>query len=239
MNFIFIIAIIFTISMIVSVYFYKKRSYYKSNNFITTPEEALAVLLQGNKQFSSTWCQKTKKARKATSIIQKPFAVILNCSDSRVPTEIIFNQLHVGSVFVVRNAGNVIDGVVLGSIEYGIEQLHAVLVIILGHERCGAVIATVDSVMKQKAPQAGHIKNIIEAITPAVDKILREQKISLPNNHIDEQTLVSQVVKENVLLEMSNLYQHSKIVRDAVDAGKIKIVGAYYDLDDGNIHIIS
>jgi len=206
---------------------------------ITTPDEALNFLIQGNKVFNSPWQITRKKYRQATAFEQKPFAIILNCSDSRVPTEIIFNQLNVGSLFVIRNAGNVIEGTALGSIEYGIAQLGALLIIVLGHERCGAVMATVDSYINNQKSPSSNIQKIIDAITPAVHKVCSDHNISLPCDARTKSFIVSQAIKENVLLEMNNLYTSSEIIKKAVNSNKIKIVGAYYDLDDGNVKIIS
>lgn len=130
------------------IYILVYKSYSFSTSKITTPDQALQFLLKGNNQYNSFWNFTRRANRKSVSIIQRPFAVILSCSDSRVPTEIIFNQLNLGNLFIIRNAGNVVDGVVLGSIEYGIDQLGAVLLIVLGHERCGAITATVDHILK-------------------------------------------------------------------------------------------
>src|SRR5580658_1071953 len=95
------------------------KSYFLSASKITTPDQALAELMQGNKKYNSFWNFITRANRKSVATMQRPFAIILSCSDSRVPTEIIFNQLDLGSLFIIRNAGNVADGVVLGSIEFG------------------------------------------------------------------------------------------------------------------------
>jgi carbonic anhydrase len=210
----------------------------KKTPTITTPDQALEFLLEGNKVFNSPWQITKKKYRQATAFEQKPFAIILNCSDSRVPTEIIFNQLNVGSLFVIRNAGNVIAGTALGSIEYGIEQLGAVLIIVLGHERCGAVMATVDACINHSTSPSKNIQKIINAITPAVEKVIIDNNITMPCDAATKSFIVSESIKENVRLEMNNLYTSSDIIKKAVDAQKIKIVGAYYDLDDGNVKII-
>ncbi len=213
--------------------------YRKKREPISTPDQALDFLMEGNKVFNSPWQITKKKYRQATALEQKPFAIVLNCSDSRVPTEIIFNQLNVGSLFVVRNAGNVIAGTALGSIEYGIEQLGALLIVVLGHERCGAVIATVDAHIKQQESPSVNIQKIIRTITPAVEKVIADNNITLPCDTTIKQFIISESIKENVRLEMQNLYNSSEIIQKAIDTKKVKIVGAYYGLDDGHVKIIS
>lgn len=220
------------------IYTIKYKRYYLTSNKITTPDQALAELLRGNKKYNSGWHFITKENRKSVATIQRPFAIVLSCSDSRVPTEIIFNQLNLGSLFIIRNAGNVVDGVVLGSIEYGVSQLGALLIIVLGHERCGAITATVESIIENKPEPAGHIKDIINAITPAAQNILQKHTGKL----IDEELkieIIQEAVHENVELVMKSLPKYSQIISDALAANKIKVVGAYYDLDNGNVQIIS
>ncbi|MGZ6251150.1 MAG: carbonic anhydrase [Candidatus Chromulinivorax sp.] len=205
---------------------------------IITPDQAIEELVQGNKAYHSFWNFITGTNRKSVATVQNPFAIVLSCSDSRVPTEIIFNQLGLGNLFIVRNAGNIADGVALGSIEYGIDQLQALLILVLGHERCGAVTATIDSVLTQNVNKSGHIQDIINRITPAANTILNKYNTT----NFDETTkidIINACVKENIHHVIATLYQESKIIADALDSQKIKIVGAYYDLQDGNIHIIT
>jgi carbonic anhydrase len=221
------------------IYILLYKSYSLSTSKISTPDEALAELIQGNKEYKSFWNFISKANRKSVATIQRPFAIVLSCSDSRVPTEIIFNQLDLGNLFIIRNAGNVTDGVVLGSIEYGVEQLGALLIIVLGHDRCGAITATVDTIVKNQPEQSGHIKTIINTISPAAHNVLKKYTM---NQTIDEQLnkkIINETVKENVRLVMNNLYKNSQIIADAANNRKIKIVGAFYDLDDGDIQIIA
>jgi len=239
MNLFFIVISLILATLSLYIIQYKQS---KSTKKITTPDEALFQLLQGNKKYSSPWRLLARKSREKVSTIQHPFAVILSCSDSRVPTEIIFNQLGVGSLFVVRNAGNVADGVVLGSIEYGIEQLKALLIIVLGHERCGAVTATVDTILEQKAPNImypGHIQDIIDAISPAVHIVLQDKFEEKTMNNALKQRIIADAIKENIHLVIGNLYSKSEIISKALDSNQVKIVGAYYDLNDGNVKIIT
>jgi len=218
----------------------KKRSNIKT----ATPTQALDELIKGNKKYTSPWNFLAKRKRELVATIQKPFAIVLSCSDSRVPTEIIFNQLGVGSLFIIRNAGNVIDGVALGSVEYGIEQLDALLIIVLGHERCGAVTATVETILEHQSESPdvmypGHIKDIICAITPAVHAALQKSDISKTISTTIKDQIISDSIKENIHLVVSNIYKNSEIISSAIDSEKIKIVGAYYDLDVGSVKIIT
>ncbi len=230
------ISLLFFVIFFLYILLYK--SYFFSASKITTPEQALAELMEGNKKYNSFWNFITRAKRKSVATTQRPFAIILSCSDSRVPTEIIFNQLDLGSLFIIRNAGNVADGVVLGSIEFGVAQLEALLIIVLGHERCGAVTATIDSIIDNSPEKSGHIKDIINAISPAARSILENNNITEKTSASAKDEIVNKVVKENVRLVIDSLYKNSEIIATAVDSHKIKMVGAYYDLDDGNIKLV-
>lgn len=231
------LSLLFCIIFFLYVLLYKSGA--MSIHKIATPDEALAILLQGNKEYNSFWNFIAKANRKSVAMVQKPFAIVLSCSDSRVPTEIIFNQLNLGNLFIIRNAGNVVDGVVLGSIEYGIDQLGALLVIVLGHERCGAVTTTIDSILENKPEPAGHIKDIINAISPAAYNVLKKNHISGPISEETKIDIIKEAVVENVQLIIEDLSKYSDIINKSIASGKIKVVGAFYDLDNGKIQIIS
>ncbi len=191
-------------------------------------DEALKRLMDGNKRYAEgrmTAClQTTKETRDKLSAGQKPFAVILSCSDSRVPPEIIFDKTF-GEIFVVRVAGNVPDPVVLGSIEYAVEHLGSPLIMVLGHERCGAVIASVDAYGKPE----GNIGAIIKKITPAVRKAKQGIKGT------PKAGLVERAVDHNIRLAAENMIKQSPVIRHLVKEGKVKIVKAKYDLDEGTV----
>lgn len=234
-----IVYIILLFSIIFFFYLLLYKSYGLSTSKITTPEQALVHLIEGNKKYNSFWNFITRANRKSVATVQKPFAIVLSCSDSRVPTEIIFNQMNLGSLFIIRNAGNVVDGVVLGSIEYGITELKALLVIVLGHERCGAVTTTIDAILENRPESSGHIKDIINAISPAAHNILQQYIEQVTISDQLKESIVKQAVKENVRLIIQDLSQYSDIVAHAVQTKTIKVVGAYYDLDDGDVKIIT
>jgi len=195
-------------------------------------DEALSRLLDGNKRYVESKMnacgETTAAAREKLAKGQKPYAIILSCSDSRVPPEIIFDK-SLGEIFVVRVAGNVPDPVVLGSIEYAAEHLGSPLVMVLGHERCGAVTATVDANGKGE----GNIGAIVKAIAPALKKVKNDKTCDLK----DKGKLVECVVDANAKMVAQNLTKQSRIIRELVHEGKVKIVAAKYDLDDGKVTV--
>ncbi len=152
---------------------------------------------------------------------QHPFAVILGCADSRVPPEIIFDQ-GLGDLFVIRVAGNILDDAILGSIEYAVEELGTSLVLVLGHERCGAVAATV-----KHAEVPGHISTLLSAIQPAVDRAKNESGDLLDN-----------AVRANIRLVVEQL-KSSMPVAEFVQDDRLNVVGAQYNLDHGAVEIIA
>ncbi len=196
-----------------------------------TADEALKKLLDGNRNFITN--QMTIKdssgpsTRQAVAAGQKPYAIILSCSDSRVPPEIIFDK-GLGEIFVVRVAGNVPDPVILGSIEYAAEHFGSPLIVVLGHTRCGAVTAAVHA----EGRPHGNIGAIIEKIIPAVKQAKKDAKSA------GKSDLVESAIDNNIKLVAKSLVKQSPVIRSLVDAGKIKIVGAKYDLDDGTVKLL-
>ena len=194
-------------------------------------DEALQKLMIGNKQFVEQQMTGQKRSDKATrhSLAngQKPYAVILSCSDSRVPPEIIFDK-GLGEIFVIRVAGNIPDPIVLGSIEYALEHIGSPLIMVLGHERCGAVTAAVDA----KGKPEGNIGAIIRTISPAVQQTRKDYTGK------DKAQLVETAADVNVCLVAANLTRQSSVIRHLVKAGKVKIVTAKYDLDDGTVSLL-
>lgn len=181
--------------------------------------ELLAKLMEGNKRYlanGATHPNQSTARRIEVSIAQKPFAIILACADSRVSPEIIFDQ-GLGDLFVVRVAGNVVDNHVLGSLEYAAEHFGTGLIVVLGHERCGAVTAALAG---GHAP--GHIGSIIEALKPAVDRISGKGGDA-----------VDRAIDENVKIVVQALRATEPILKEKVVAHHLEIVGARYDLDTG------
>ena len=194
---------------------------------IEAGRDSLTKLIDGNKRFMSG--ELTRKdigqdRRQELAKGQQPFATVISCSDSRVPPEIIFDQ-GLGDIFVVRVAGNVVESTSLGSIEYGVEHLHTPLLVILGHESCGAVKAALEA----KGKAEGNIGAILKKIMPAVETARRAKK--------DPSETLNIAVRENVKNTYKDIMK-SKIVRELVHEGKLKIVGAEYYLNTGKLELI-
>ena len=188
------------------------------------PEQALARLLEGNRRFVAAQPLHPNQSADHRATLaegQKPFAVVLTCADSRVSPELYFDQ-GLGDLFVLRNAGNVLDDHTVGSIEYAVEHLHAKLIIVVGHARCGAVAAAVAG---GHAP--GHIHSIVESIEPAV-KLARGQ----------EGDLVDNSVRAHARRVAGILGRVEPILGEAVKARHVKVVAARYDLTTGRVEVL-
>lgn len=198
------------------------------------PDEALQLLKEGNEKFlrdmraSGTRSALTQERRLELARSQSPFAILVSCSDSRVPPELLFGR-GLGELFIVRNAGNTVDNVALGSIEFAVAALNVSLIVVMGHERCGAVAAAVD-VVQNNAVFPGSLGQMIEPIIPAV-----LQAKSACECEADEENLLDASVRANVRRVVSRLKNSEPILLDPLNAGKLRIVGARYDLDDGSV----
>ncbi|MFA5077575.1 MAG: carbonic anhydrase [Candidatus Micrarchaeia archaeon] len=182
---------------------------------------AVEKLLEGNMRFRSQPAQKDlAKMRAETLDGQAPYAIVLTCSDSRVPPEHIFDA-GIGAIFVIRNAGNVADKVALGSIEYAAEHLHTPLLVVMGHEKCGAVKAAWELPEGQHAE--GNIADIVKKIEKSVKKMKKKGKD------------IEDAARENVKNQMKTILRKSAICKKLVEEGKLKIVGAKYKLSDGSV----
>jgi carbonic anhydrase len=189
-----------------------------------TAEQAMERLMAGNKRYvasKQTHPHQTRERCVELSAGQYPFAVILGCADSRVPPEVIFDQ-GLGDLFVIRVAGNVLDDIVVGSVEYAAAHLHTPLIVVLGHARCGAVGATVAG-----GELEGHLPSLAEAIQPAVDQVK-----DLPGD------LVDNAVRANARMVAEQLRSSQPVLSELVNAGALKIVAARYDLDTGVVELL-
>jgi carbonic anhydrase len=188
------------------------------------PDQALNRLIEGNRRYlfeKMSHPSGIEERRRELAKVQHPFAVVLGCADSRVPPEIVFHQ-GLGDLFVVRVAGNIVDDAILGSIEFAVENLGASAILVLGHERCGAVQAAIDG---GEAP--GHVGALITAITPAVESVK-----GLPGDGLDN------AVCANVKVVAAALRNRSPLLEAAVQAGRLVIAGGRYDLDTGIVEIL-
>ncbi len=185
---------------------------------VASPDAAIEALNQGNKRFSQQKVTQPNRGSfrlREVSKKQKPFAAILGCADSRVPAEILFDQ-GLGDLFVVRVAGNIATPEEIGSLEYGTLVLGAKVILVLGHQRCGAVDATI-----QNQPVPGKIASILSHIKPAVTASAKQ-----PGDRLKNATVAN---IKNQVIEL----QTSPVLKDLVKAGKLKIIGGFYDLDTG------
>lgn len=190
-----------------------------------SPDAALALLKEGNRNYVGGGTVRPHlmgaERRAALAQEQRPFCVLVGCSDSRVSPELLFGR-GLGDLFIVRNAGNVVDLAAMGSIEYGVAVLGAPLVVVLGHERCGAVAAAV-SVVEKDTEYPGSIGQMIEPILPAVLRARRD----------GDHDLLDRAVRHNVMRVVERLRTTEQMLQEPQRQGRLKIVGARYDLDDG------
>lgn len=189
-----------------------------------TPDQALQALMKGNQRFVSGKLENPRRnMARLTEVAksQKPFAAILSCADSRVPSEIIFDQ-GFGDLFICRVAGNVATPEEIGSLEFGTLVLGAKVLMVIGHERCGAVDATIKG-----AQVPGQIASLLDAIKPAIKNSEGQTGDRLEN-----------ATKANVLYQIEQL-KKSPVISELIQNNKLKVVGGYYDLDTGMITMVS
>src|SRR5687768_517168 len=189
---------------------------------VTNADEALQRLLEGNQRYvanRSTDLNESQSRRAEVAKGQSPFATIFSCVDSRVPPELVFDR-GLGDLFVIRTAGQVLDHAVLGSLQFGVAELRTPLLVVLGHEKCGAVTATVEAV-EHNATAEADLTSIVDGIRPAVEQVRGK-----PGDLLDN------AVRANVDNVVQRL-REAAVLKDAVERGELKIVGARYDLDSG------
>lgn len=188
------------------------------------PDAALKRLMDGNQRFTQEKSENSDRSvarMKEVAQAQHPFAALLSCADSRVPPEILFDQ-GIGDLFDIRVAGNIVTPEVLGSLEYAVDILDTPLIMVLGHERCGAVTAAV-----QEEILSGHIGSFVKAIKPAISKTKGASDDPVDN-----------AVIANVQYQIEKLKYNSTSLSQRLLDGKLKIVGGRYDLDTGEVTLI-
>jgi carbonic anhydrase len=196
-----------------------------------TAQEALTRLQEGNKRFvegKSTY--NTNDTRRRNELVdgQTPFAIILGCSDSRVPAEIVFDQ-GLGDLFVIRIAGNIVAPSQIGSIEFAVETFQTPLVVVLGHTRCGAVAATLNQIRQPQASRSQHLRSIVERIRPAVEPLSEIQTDLTPEQ------LLERAIRSNIRMSVNQLRHGSSFLEEIHDSGSLWIVGAEYSLESGEV----
>jgi len=190
-----------------------------------TPDEALKRLLAGNERFVNGTPEHPRQdveRREAVANEQDPFAIVLTCSDSRVAPEVLFDQ-GLGDLFVIRVAGNVVDPIVLGSIEFAAVRLGTPLIVVLAHSSCGAVTAAVEG-----GELEGSLPSVAARLQPAVEATMNE-----PGDAVDN------AIRANAWLAVERLLTDDSPLAGLVDAGSLKIAAAYYDLASGQVTPIS
>ena len=202
-----------------------------------TAEQALEMLKQGNARFVENVQnpQSTLLASNALTHVHEPFAIILGCSDARVPAEIVFDQ-GLGDLFVIRVAGNVVAPSQIGSVEFATEKFATKLVVVLGHSHCGAVTACVETLINPDQQFSPNLRSIVDRIRPSVYNL--HEIYTANGQDIDAQELINRGIKANVRMSVTQLKHGSRILEDAVNNGSLIIVGAVYDLDTGKVSFI-
>jgi carbonic anhydrase len=193
-------------------------------------DEALERLREGNRRFVSevrSHENLTSEARRSSLTAgQEPFAIILGCSDSRVPAEIVFDQ-GLGDLFVIRVAGNIVAPSQIGSVEFAAERAGARLVVVLGHSQCGAILATLEELQQPTENHSRNLRSIVDRISPSVEALL-----STDLRH-DPDELVRQAVRANVRASANQLRHGSDIVEELIQKDGLCVVGAEYSLETG------
>lgn len=193
-------------------------------------KDALRKLKKGNQLFVEATLKgtelSTKISREEMVLEQKPFAIILGCSDSRVPAELVFYQ-GLGDLFVIRVAGNVVAPSQIGSVEFACQRFGTQLVVVLGHSHCGAIEATVDALIGDPDKLSPNVAAIVDRVTPAVHSIIDGHE----NENREE--LIQKSMRANVELSVRMLSMRSRILRGLIKQKELKIVGAEYSIETG------
>lgn len=193
-------------------------------------QEALERLREGNQRFvSGVRSRETldiQAHRSELAAGQEPFAIILGCSDSRVPAEIVFDQ-GLGDLFVIRVAGNIVAPSQIGSVEFAADRFGTRLVVILGHSRCGAILATLDELRRPTDNQSRNLRSIVNRVRPAVEPLLATEL-----RH-DSEALVREAVRANVRISASQLRHGSEVLEQLIQNDGLLVVGAEYSLETG------
>jgi carbonic anhydrase len=195
--------------------------------------EALRRLRDGNRRFVANVGESNAFVNHARRMEltkrQEPFAIILGCSDSRVPAEIVFDQ-GLGDLFVIRVAGNVVAPSQVGSVEFAAARFGTRLVVVLGHSECGAILATLEELQRKTASQSRNLRAIVDRVRPAIEGLLEIDADA------DHDALVRQAVRLNIRASASHLRHGSEVLEQLIEDDGLVIVGAEYSLDTGIVH---
>jgi carbonic anhydrase len=191
---------------------------------------ALEALQEGNRRFVEDLRSGGSGAgrRRALPRGQEPLAIVLGCSDARVPAEIVFDQ-GLGDLFVIRVAGNIVAPSQVGSVEFAAEAFGTRLVVVLGHSNCGAIHATLEQLRRPSRDQSRNLRSIVNRIRPAVEGLLDRAEA------LDPETLVSRAVRANIRMSADHLRHGSEVLEQAIERDGLLVVGAEYSLDSGAV----
>ncbi len=200
-----------------------------------TALQALARLREGNQRFaahSPGGIDSSLTRPRPLATPQEPFAIILGCSDSRVPAEIVFDQ-GLGDLFVIRVAGNIVAPSQIGSVEFAASRYGTRLVVVLGHSQCGAILATLEELSRPSAEQSPNLRSIVDRIRPAIQPLLGSRDSHDSSHTPDDPALVSQAVRANTLASVNQLRHGSAVLEGLILNHGLLVVGAEYSLETG------
>ena len=208
-----------------------------NSNRPKTGQEALALLKEGNVRYVESLTSTDPCMQKRPELIsdQDPLAIILGCSDARVPVEIVFDQ-GLGDLFVIRVAGNVVAPSQIGSIEFAAEKFGTKLVVVLGHSHCGAVTACVDALINPEQNYSPNLQSIVDRIRPSVYNL--HELATAHGQDVDADELVDRSIRANVRMSVSQLKHGSRALEDLTSSGQLLVVGAEYNLETGKVRFL-
>ncbi|HEY6643905.1 carbonic anhydrase [Povalibacter sp.] len=193
-------------------------------------QEALDRLRDGNRRFvSEDWSTQTMPSqtrRREVAMAQQPFAIILGCSDSRVPAEMVFDQ-GLGDLFVIRVAGNIVAPSQIGSVEFAVERYDTRLVVVLGHSMCGAIQATLEELERPTSGRSQNLRSIVDRVRPSVEELMATEL-----RH-DMRALTYHAVRANIRASAAHLRHGSQTIEELIEHGGLRVVGAEYSLETG------
>lgn len=200
---------------------------------------ALDRLRQGNRRFVSgegvREIQFEHSRREQLVNDQHPFAIILGCSDSRVPAELVFDQ-GLGDLFVIRVAGNIVHPSQIGSVEFAADKFGTKLVVVMGHSQCGAVLATLDELKQPTETRSPNLRHIVNSIRPAVEELFEKESLTPDGEHDD--SLVQSAVRANIRASVDRLLHGSEILEDLIRNERLLVTGAEYSLETGVVEFL-
>ena len=202
-----------------------------------TGQEALELLKEGNARYVDSLTNPDPTMQRRPELIsdQDPLAIILGCSDARVPVEIVFDQ-GLGDLFVIRVAGNVVAPSQIGSVEFAADQFGTKLVVVLGHSHCGAVTACVEALINPEQNYTPNLQSIVDRIRPSVYNL--HELATATGQDVDADELLDRSISANVRMSVSQLKHGSRALEDLTTSGKLLIVGAEYDLETGKVRFL-